>query len=215
MRLVEALCELFLPAACASCRRAHALGGGLCGECALELGAGGPLALATTRAPGTPPVVVAGAYEGSLAEALNEYKERGRRELAPVLAALLDRALGVLAEEAPGAVLVPIPPTRAARRARGFDHVAALCAPLGRTHRCLIARPRPDSVGLTAAQRRRAARSSLAAVPRRAAPLAASGRPAILVDDIVTTGATLSAAAAALSRAGVTVAAAAAVAAVP
>lgn len=212
MRLVEALCELFLPAACAACRAAHAAGGGLCEGCAGSL----PRAavLAVPRAPGTPPVVVAGTYEGVLAEALNEYKERGRRELLPVLAGLLGRAVGVVAAEAPGAVLVPIPATRAARRERGFDHVAALCARVGPAHRCLRARPRPDSVGLSPAQRRRAALSSLAVAPRQGAALAASGRPVILVDDIVTTGATLSAAATALRRAGVGVAAAAAIAAV-
>ncbi|WP_026924653.1 ComF family protein [Glycomyces arizonensis] len=212
MRLVEALCELFLPAACASCREVPASGGGLCAACAAGLPAAA--ALAVPRAPGTPPVVVAGAYEGPLAEALNEYKERGRRELAAVLGGLLGRAVAVVAAEVPDAALVPIPPTRAARRERGFDHVAALCAPIGRPHRCLRAGPRADSVGLTAAQRRHAADASLAVVPGRAAALAASGRPVILLDDIVTTGATLSAAAAALRRAGVKVAAAAAVAAV-
>ncbi|GAB3219846.1 hypothetical protein GCM10027447_03450 [Glycomyces halotolerans] len=212
MRITEALTELFLPAACAACREAPAAGRGLCEACAAGLAAGPPI-LAAPRDRDAPPVVVAGAYDGALAETLNEYKERRRRELAPVLARLLIGALAVVAETVPDAVLVPVPATRAARRERGFDHVAALCRPAGETRHCLKARPRPDSVGLTPAQRRREARRSLAVVPRKAAALAATGRPAILVDDIVTTGATLSAAAAALRRAGVVVPAAVAVAA--
>src|SRR5699024_8535421 len=101
VRLVEALCELFLPAACASCRVRHATGGGLCERCTASLPAAAMPA--APRAPGTPPVVVAGVYEGALAEALNEYKERGRRDLVPVLARLLGRAVDAVAEKAPGA----------------------------------------------------------------------------------------------------------------
>lgn len=203
--------DLFLPAACASCRSAPAAGGGLCAACAAGLAALRPM-LATPLHP-APPVVAAGPYAGALAEALNEYKERARRELAPVLGALLGRALAVVAAEVPGAVLVPIPPTRAARRARGFDHVAAACAGLGELRPCLRALPRPDSVGLTPRQRALAAKRSLRASGRRAGALAAAGRPAVLVDDVVTTGATLAAAAAALRAAGIRVPAAIAIAA--
>lgn len=211
MRLTEALTELFLPAACAACREAPASGRGLCGACAAGLPDRGPV-LAVPRERQAPPTVVAGAYDGVLAEVLNEYKERGRRELAPALSGLLREAVSAVAEQVPGAVLVPIPATRAARRERGFDHVGALCRPIGPVRRCLRSRPRPDSVGLSPQQRRRQARRSLVAVPARVAALAASGRPAVLVDDIVTTGATLAAAAAALRSAGVPVPAAVAVA---
>jgi predicted amidophosphoribosyltransferase len=143
--------DLFLPAACASCRGAPAAGAGLCADCAADLLALRPVLATPPHA--APPVVAGGAYAGALAEALNEYKERARRELAPALGALLGRALAVVAAEVPDAVLVPIPPTRAARRTRGFDHVAAVCSGLGDLRPCLRAAPRPDSVGLTPAQR--------------------------------------------------------------
>lgn len=211
MRLAEDAQGLFLPAACASCRSAPAAGSGLCAECTADLLSLRPV-LATPLHT-APPVVAGGPYAGALAEALNEYKERARRELAPALGALLGRALAVVAAEVPGAVLVPIPPTRAARRSRGFDHVATACAGLGDRCSCLRARPRPDSVGLTPQQRAAAARRSLHVIGRRAAALAATGRPVILVDDIVTTGATFAAAAETLRDAGVPVRAAVAIAA--
>ncbi|MBO3734000.1 ComF family protein [Glycomyces niveus] len=212
MRLTENARDLFLPAACASCRSAPAAGSGLCADCTADLLALRPL-LAAPAVRTAPPVVAGGPYAGALAEALNEYKERSRRELAPALGAVLARALAVAAAEVPDAVLVPIPPTRAARRARGFDHVATACAGHGDLHRVLRARPRPDSVGLAPRQRAAAAAASLHAVPRRLAALAATGRPVILVDDIVTTGATLDAAARVLRGAGVRVPAAVTVAA--
>ncbi|SDD44767.1 ComF family protein [Glycomyces harbinensis] len=215
MNLAEDARDLFLPAACASCRSAPAAGSGLCPDCAAELTALRPLLAAPLH--DAVPVVAAGPYEGTLAHALNEYKERARRELAPAFGALLGRALAVVAEEVPGAVLVPIPPTRAALRARGFDHVAAACAGIpgnaAEIRPCLRALPRPDSVGLTPRQRALAAKRSLRAAPRRTAALAAAGRPVVLVDDVVTTGATLAAAAAALREAGLRVPAAISVAA--
>ena len=90
-----------------------------------------------------PPVVAGGPYAGALAEALNEYKERARRELAPALGSLLGRALAFVAAEVPDALLVPIPPTRAARRSRGFDHVATAARAWGSCARACWPGPGP------------------------------------------------------------------------
>lgn len=154
-------------------------------------------------------VFAAGEYAAGLRRVVLAYKERGRRDLAPLLARSVAEA-GWQRPEArlrlvgqPAAVLVPVPSRRAAARERGGDHVwrlvRALAAetghPAARVLR-LASRVR-DSVGLSAVERARNLAGQMAA----ASP-GALGPRALIVDDVLTSGATLSESARALRAAG-------------
>jgi predicted amidophosphoribosyltransferase len=189
------LLDLVLPRSCLGC---GITGVALCGACATP----------DLRRP-RPDVVAAAAYDGALRSALIAYKERGRRDLAVPLAALLRVAL---AEFGPGVVLVPIPSSRTAAAQRGGDHVLRLAKRCQRpVARALVIRPGiQDSAGLTTTQRRANLADAF-----RARPAPSPRTPVVLVDDIVTTGATLEQARHALSKAGWDVLGAAAVAETP
>jgi ComF family protein len=176
------LLDLVLPRSCLGCGIA---GVALCGACAT----------ADLRRP-QPGVVAAAAYEGALRSALIAYKERGRRDLAAPLAALLRVAL---AEFEPDVVLVPIPSSREAAAQRGGDHVLRLATRCQRPiARALVIRTGiQDSAGLTTTQRRANLVDAF-----RARPAPSARRQVVLIDDIVTTGATLEQARHALSKAG-------------
>ena len=215
--MLAPLLDLVLPVRCVGCGRAGVV---LCPACGP---AGGPVRPIDVRAgpDGDLAVRAAACYEGPIRSALIAYKERGRRDLARPLGDLLAGALPGPAAVACLVCLVPVPSTRAARRARGGDHVARL----GRVAvRAAARRGRPvrmatplrwmraveDSAGLDAASRAVNVRHAMWATPP---PDPAC--PAVLVDDIVTTGATLLEAARALRGAGWRVDCAAVVAATP
>lgn len=192
------LLDLVLPRSCAGCARAGVL---LCPGCAAPAPARVPAA-----GPGLP-VVAAGRYDGGLREAILAYKERGRRDLARPLAGLLAAAVAELGGRP---LLVPVPSSAAARRARAGDHVLRLARRVGPTAGPLrLVRPVRDSAGLDVAARA----ANLAFAMRAVSPR--EPRPVVLVDDIVTTGATLREAARALTAAGWPVTGAAVVAATP
>ncbi|RKN38107.1 ComF family protein [Micromonospora endolithica] len=198
-----------LPVECAGCReRRPGLRHGVCPRCVAILHDLRPGPVRPDPAPpGLPPCVALGPYAGPLREVLLAYKDHGRHGLARPLGALLAEVVAAAVDPARPVLLVPVPDTAAAARARYGDHLGRLaghCARRLRTagwavrvHRPLVARPRADSVTLDSAGRAAAAQAAFRVRPRRAAPPAGSAA-VVLLDDIVTTGATLAAVAGAL-----------------
>lgn len=178
------LLDLVLPRRCVGCKAA---GVALCSRCATP----DVMALDTHGVP----TIAALAYDGAVRAALLAYKERGRRDLARPLRALLAAALEPYDR---GAVLVPVPSSAVARRARGGDHVARLLPRGWRSGQALrLTRAVRDSAGLDVAGRAANLDAAL-----RASPPPWPGAAAVIVDDIVTTGATVAEAARALCAAG-------------
>jgi predicted amidophosphoribosyltransferase len=185
-----ALLDLVVPGHCVGCGRAAAA---LCGGCAV---------------PDPHPVPVPGLaaaaaarYEGPIRTALIAYKERGRRDLAGPLGVLLATAIPPVR---PGTVLVPVPSTAAARRARGGDHVRRLATVAARRAGSIgvatplsLSRAVEDSAGLDIASRAANLHHAMCA----SAP-PAWARAAVIVDDIATTGTTVLEAARALRASG-------------
>lgn len=221
-----ALADLVLPARCAGCDRPGS--GPLCAGCAGTLDGLVPAAVAPVPAPeGLPPCVALGPYDGALRGLLLAYKDDGRHRLAGPLGDHLARcvAAAVLGAGHPvgtPVVLVPVPSTAAAARARHGDHMGRLARRAARAlhrrswpaavARPLAARPKPDSSHLDAAGRARAARDAFRIRPRparRVGRATAAGALLIAVDDVLTTGSTMAAVAHRMAESGLPVSAAA------
>lgn len=150
--------------------------------------------------------VVAGArYRGTVRAAIIGHKEHGQLALATPLGRLLAAALIAGGNAAPsaGAVLIPVPSTRSATRARGQDHAhrvarrAGSFAGLSAMAALRWERPVRDQSGLSVLDRRTNVSGAMVASPPTAA-----GAPAVLVDDVMTTGSTLDEGRRALTMAG-------------
>lgn len=202
----DALATLF-PVSCAGC---GARDRGVCEACRREL----RLACAPEVGMlGSLPLAAAAHYGDRLRSLANAFKERGRvdvaRQLAPLLRASLLALLRQLPQQPRDLVLVPVPSRRAARAARGFDHVQlllehAVAQPglAGLSH----ARRVRDQAALTREQRAENLAGALRARPQL------RGARCVIIDDFATTGATLREAQRALEAVGATVVGAAVVA---
>lgn len=211
---------VLLPVRCSGCGRPDRA---VCADCTRAMRPG-PIAPDAFD----PPLLAALDYDGATRRVLLAFKDGGRTDAAPVLAAALRAAIvSALALRQPDArpallrpdttrALLPvvIPSTRAAFRRRGYHPTAMLLRrsrilspPLWRALR--LTRQTRDQVGLTAGQRAGNRQGSLVASPRL------RGRDCLIVDDIVTTGSTVREATRAIAAAGGRVVAAVAVARTP
>lgn len=214
------LLDVLFPASCAGC---DAAGRPACARCLGALDAQPRFTRPTPAPAGLPPVVTIAPYGGAVRGLLVAYKERGVATLRVPLAMALARAVAFLLarHRVASARIVPIPSSRAARRSRGADVVAALARTAARTLRA----DRRDVVVVRALAHDRRVRDSarLGADARRINvhgsmqvrwPIHWSEAiPVIVVDDVVTSGATLAEASRALAASGATVLGAATIAA--
>lgn len=216
--MLAALLDLVLPQPCAGCGG----DGAWCPSCAQAVAAAVRTPLGRCRPDptpeGFPPAAAAAAYAGAVRGALLAHKERGRLGLGRPLGSALAAAVACLALPT-HALLVPVPSSRAAVRARGHDHArrlarfaAAELTAAGRPTRAapllVPVRDLGDQSGLGAAGR--AANLAGAFAVRNELPL---GLSVVVVDDVVTTGASVVEATRALTAAGAAVHGAASVAA--
>ncbi|MDI2131439.1 ComF family protein [Yinghuangia seranimata] len=220
-RLASAWVDLVLPGRCAGCGVRGAV---LCAGCHVPLRRG-PRPVRPDPAPaGFPGAVFAAApYEGPVRAVLIAHKEYGAHAAARPLGIALAGCVAALGP-GPRAVLVPVPSTRRAIRARGWDATGALArqAAAELRRRGVAAQVVPalrhtrqvaDQAGLSARERAVNVTGALG-VSRRLAPLF-TGISVVIVDDLVTTGASLAEAARAVESAGARVTGAAVVAATP
>ena len=205
--VVAAAIDLALPVRCAGCRGRD---GPVCRLCAGDLrrARARPVPSQVHRDPcavGFPETWAAGRLDDTTRRLITAYKDEGRRDLAPVLGALLAAAVAasIRAARADGlpsrqVLVVPVPTRASARRQRGDAPMTELARTAARllgpddlrVAEVLVAGRRTrDQAHLSEHQR---ADNLVGAweVAARARPLLAH-RLIVVVDDIVTSGATL------------------------
>ena len=202
------------PVDCVGCAAADVE---LCSACRSRLAPSPVL----TSLPSGVPVAAGLRYEGVVRDVVLAVKQGGRTRLAGALAPALAEALALVlvlddrsdgAPDALGVLAVPVPPSAAGSRRRGWDPVRLLAARADvALHPGLLRVPGAGGAqkGRDRGARSRAARGGLLA--RRSV----RGHRVVVVDDVVTTGSTVAEAARVLRLAGADVVGVACVAAVP
>lgn len=213
LAVVHDLADLVLPASCAGCGGSGPESSPLCETCAEDLRQLPTVRYPSPCPPELPPTWSAARYAGSVRAALVAAKEHGRSALTTPLGEALGRSVLAAATAVPsgrpGPLLVPVPSSPAATRARGGNFLLRLTRSAARSAspgRLLAVAPllrqrrRPaDQSGLDAQARWANLAGALELRPD-AGPLL-RGACVVLVDDVLTTGATLAEAARAV-RAG-------------
>ncbi|HEX7286865.1 MAG TPA: ComF family protein [Candidatus Angelobacter sp.] len=151
--------------------------------------------------------VAYGAYEGALRDLLHLFKYQQVKPAGPVLAKLVDQAVGRLALPEP-LLVVPVPLWPGKREARGFNQAEEIARSFLRsrggtsiqldTTSLVRRRDTASQTGLTRRQRRANMRGAFA-VSR---PDKVRGRTVLVIDDVMTTGTTAGECARVLRRAG-------------
>ncbi|MFI6561412.1 ComF family protein [Streptomyces sp. NPDC050534] len=211
------LTDLVLPAECGGCGMPRTA---LCPECRAALSGAAPGRVRPVpEPPGLPVVHAAARYADEVRAVLLAHKERGALALAGPLGTALAGAVRSGLGQASGAVasggeppvlLVPVPSSRGAVRARGHDPARRIAlAAAGELRRAGTAarvlavlrqrRAVADQSGLNSRQRLENLAGALAVAPGGERLLRAG--PVVLVDDLMTTGASLTEAARAVRAA--------------
>lgn len=146
-----------------------------------------------------------GIYQGGLAQAIRDFKFKGKRALAPALSRLLEAAAASIPDGINGHAVLPLPLHPRRLQERGFNQAADLGRALARTRglpllqgAVIRARDTQPQVGLSLPQRRENLQNAFQ-VKR---PDQIAGQTLILVDDVLTTGVTAGECARALKKAG-------------
>ena len=134
-------------------------------------------------------------------------KYEGWRELAPMMAELMERRLPSALDDMEGHVITYVPTSSAHRRRRGYDQAELLARALaertGLEFARLLARRRQKRTQVSLHPQQRMANVQDAFSARPDAGRSSPVRHVLLVDDVLTTGATAQAATDTLTRAGV------------